>query len=106
MQWDEAALIAYLEENADRVHLAVRDGSDPQAGLRALRRAASAVQRIPHPDEPEDGLPNFTDVSLEDGLPVLRMDVKDGGRFAAQIATAMLGALETEGTVGRLEPVR
>jgi hypothetical protein len=101
---DEPELIAYLAEHPSWARLVLREVRDTDTALRALRRAAEAVWRIPHPLEPTDGLPNYCSPSLEDGLPVLCLDVKDNSDHAARIAEAILTALDAEGIGGRLEP--
>ena len=101
---DEGELIAYLAENPSWARLVLRDAPDPGAAQRALREAAEAVWRIPNPFEPSVGLPNFCGVSIEDGLPVLSIDVKDSSDYAGRIAAAILGALDASGIGGRLEP--
>jgi hypothetical protein len=102
---DEAELVAYLAENPSGARLVLRETPSTAAALAALRRAADAVSRIRHPDEPTDGLPNYCSVSLEDGLPVLSLDVKDRSDYAGQITSAILTTLDAESVDGRIEPL-
>lgn len=108
----ESELIRYLADNSDRARLVLRGVPDTRAALAALRQAAAAVGRIPQPAEagraPEEASAvrgaAAVEAAMEDGLPVLRLDVKDGGRYARQIVATIVAALDTQGIGGRLEP--
>jgi hypothetical protein len=102
---DEVELVAYLAEHADRARLVLRETPDGDAALRALRRAAAAVGRIPHPVEPAQPLPNWCDAFFVDGVPVLHLDIQDHAEYAERIAAAVLTALDADGIDGRLEPL-
>jgi hypothetical protein len=87
---DEATLIACVASDGDRARLVLRDVPDMDAALADLRRAAAAICEIPDPDEPSEPLPNWCDAFLDDGCPVLRLDVKDSGEtYAARIVAAI-----------------
>lgn len=99
------ALVAYVAANADRARLALR-GAEPADASAALASAAAAVHAIPHPDEPDEGLPNWCEVLPEtDGTPVLHLDMQDHGEQAARVVGVILAAVEAAGVEGRLEPV-
>ncbi|HEV7628951.1 MAG TPA: hypothetical protein VGO89_20880, partial [Streptomyces sp.] len=104
VQRADAALIGYLAGHYDRVRLVLRGVSDTDAALAALNKAADAVWRIPNPYEPSSGLPNWCAASIEDGLPVLHLDAKDGAGHIDQIAAAILNTLDAEGVGGRIVP--
>src|SRR5215468_4697076 len=87
---DEPALVAYVAEHSSAIALAVYDASDTAAASDALRVAARQISQIRHPLEPGDGLPNVCYVTDEDGVPVLRVDVKDETRYAALIVRIVL----------------
>jgi hypothetical protein len=100
----EAELISYVAAHSDQVALALRDTPDATAANLAMQRAAAAVRRIPHPVEPDCPLPNWCEAHLEDGAPVLRLDMQDQREYAGQVVATILASL---GDIdGRLEPAR
>lgn len=102
---DEAELVDYVAGNGDRARLVLREAPDVAVALDALQRAAGAVCEIPHPVEPSAPLPNWCDAFLEDGEPVLHLDVQDWGQaYAERIVTAVVTSLSTAQFDGRLEP--
>jgi hypothetical protein len=106
IEWDRAELVAYLSELGDQADLAVRDAPDPWAAHGALHQAAGAICAIRHPDEPGTSLPNYCHAHMDQGVPVLRLRVKDyGWRYAAQIVALIAGELDGAGVAGRLEPL-
>jgi hypothetical protein len=102
----EAELISYVADNSDRVSLALMESPDPAAAVTALERAAAAVLQIPHPVEPGDPLPNWCQVLVEDGRPVLHVDMQDHREYAGRVVTTILASLDAAGVDGRLEPKR
>jgi hypothetical protein len=104
LRHDEAELIAYVASHPSAVALILYDANDPQAATAALRRAAAAISRIPHPAEPAEALPNWCEVLDEDGVPVLHLDLQDDWRHAVPIVRIILGELGASGVEGRLEP--
>lgn len=103
---DEPALVSYVAEHSSGVALAVYDASD-QAGVRAaLQKAAAEICQIRHPDEPDEALPNWCAVLDEDGVAVLRLDMKDEIRYSALVVRIVLAQLTSAGVDGRLEPKR
>ncbi|WP_181764104.1 MarR family winged helix-turn-helix transcriptional regulator [Streptomyces albidus (ex Kaewkla and Franco 2022)] len=104
MQRQDAVLIGYLSDNYDQARLVLRGASDAGTGVAALRKAADAVWRIPHPDDPSMGLPNYCTASVEDGLPVLHMDARDGGGHIDEIAAALTSVIAVEAPGSRIEP--
>lgn len=104
LRHDEAELIAYVASHPSAVALALYDANDPQAATAALRRAAVAINRIPHPADPSEPLPNWSDVLHEDGVPVLHLDLRDDWRHAVPIVRIVLDELAAAGIAGRLEP--
>ncbi|MFG1918389.1 hypothetical protein [Micromonospora sp. NPDC048898] len=106
LRYDEADLIAYVAEHCSGVALALHDATDQAAGVAALRRVVRAVSRIPHPDDPEDPLPSWCTVLIEDAVPVFRLDLKDESQYAEQVVRIILDGLEAAGIDGRLEPKR
>jgi hypothetical protein len=103
---DEADLIAYVAEHSSGVALALHDATDQAAAIAALGRAVHAICRIPHPIEPDYGLPNWCTVLREDGIPVFHLDIKDDSQYAEQIVRIILDELDAAGVDGRLEPKR
>jgi hypothetical protein len=103
---DEPALVAYVAEHTSATALAVYDASDPAAAEAALHAAAAEIWQIRHPVERGDALPNSCDVVDEDGVPVLRLDMKDEVRYAALVVRIVLDQLASAGVDGRLEPKR
>jgi hypothetical protein len=103
---DEAALIAYVAQNASTVKLALRDSPDLDRAVAALAAAGTAVRAIPHPEEPTEPLPNWVDVSVEHDVPLLRLDLKDERGSARLVVRTILGALDASGVTGRLAPMR
>jgi hypothetical protein len=104
LRHDEAELIAYVASHPSAVALALYDANDPQAATAALRRAAAAIGRVPHPAEPGEALPNWCEVLAEDGVPVLHFDLQDDWRYAVPIVRIILDELGAAGVDGRLEP--
>jgi hypothetical protein len=103
---DEPALVAYVAEHTSATALAVYDATDPSAAADALRAAAAQIWQIRHPIERGDGLPNRCDVSYEEGVPVLYLDMKDEVAYAALVVRIVLDQLADAGIDGRLEPKR
>ncbi|HEY2669412.1 MAG TPA: hypothetical protein VGJ07_03455, partial [Rugosimonospora sp.] len=103
---DEPALVAYVAEHPSATALAVYDTTDPAAVAVALRAAAAEICQISHPGEPDDALPNWCAVLDEDGMPVLRLDMKDEIRYSALVVRIVLDELTRAGVDGRLEPKR
>lgn len=102
---DEAELIAYIAAHGSTAVLVLRDAPDADAALAALRQASGEVHAIPHPQEPSAPLPNWCDAFIEDGEPVLHLDVQDQGpAYAGRITAAILAGLDAAGVDGRLEP--
>ncbi|MFB9238093.1 hypothetical protein ACFFWC_21475 [Plantactinospora siamensis] len=103
---DEPTLVAYVAEHSSATALAVYDATDPAAAFAALRAAAGEISQIRHPDEPHSGLPNWCAVLDEDGVPVLRLDMKDEIRYSALVVRIVLDRLAAGGVDGRLAPKR
>ncbi|SHN46955.1 hypothetical protein [Cryptosporangium aurantiacum] len=103
---DDPALVSYVADHSSAVALAVYDASDPAAARTALQSAAEEISRIPHPDEPDWSLPNWCAVLDEDGVSVLRIDMKDEIRYSALIVRIVQDHLARAGVDGRLEPRR
>ncbi|MEU7751317.1 hypothetical protein [Micromonospora sp. NPDC049171] len=106
LRYDEADLIAYVAEHCSGVALALYDTTDQAAGVAALQGAVRAVGRIPHPDDPEDPLPSWCTVLLEDAVPVFRLDLKDESQYAEHVVRIVLDELDAADIDGRLEPKR
>ncbi|MDG4810988.1 hypothetical protein O7634_29875 [Micromonospora sp. WMMD1120] len=106
LRYDEADLVAYVADHCSQVALALYDTTDQTAGVAALRRAVRRVGRIPHPDVPEDPLPSWCSVLVEDDVPVFRLDLKDEGQYAEHVVRIVLGELDAADIDGRLEPRR
>lgn len=102
---DEGALISYVRGRPSSTTLALREVGDDAAALGALRSAADAVRRIPHPDEPADSLVNWADALPGDAGPVLHIDLQDRFDYAGRVVHTVLDALDAAGLDGRLEPV-
>jgi hypothetical protein len=102
----DAELISYVTDNCDRAALRLRGPSDAAAAVVAMEQAAAAVLTIRHPDEPTMSLPNWCAVSVEDGEPVLQLDMKDNRDYAGQVVSIILASLDAAGVDGRLEPKR
>jgi hypothetical protein len=102
----EADLIAYLSDQSGQAVFVLREAGDEATAMSALRHAADAVRAIPHPDEPDDPLPNWVDAISGDDGPSLHLDMQDHGEQAAQVVAAMVAALEESGIDGRFEPLR
>lgn len=103
---DEPALVRYVAAHTSATALALYDASDPDAAAAALRAAAAEICQIRHPDEPDDPLPNWCAVRDEDGVPVLRLDMKDEVPYAALVVRIILDQLAAAGIDGRLQPKR
>jgi hypothetical protein len=107
VEWDQAELVAYLSELGSQAGLAVHGAADPWAAHGALHYAAGAIRDIPHPDEPAEPLPSLCGVQMDQGIPMLYLNVGDyGWRYAGQIVALTVGELEAGGVVGRLEPAQ
>jgi hypothetical protein len=102
--WTEDGLIAYVADHCDGVTLTIRDATDPVAALAALEQAAAAIREIPHPDEPDDPLPNWCRAELKDGEPVLHLDFHDYPRYAPRVVEIVRSRLDAAAAGGRLEP--
>lgn len=51
-----------------------------------VQRIADDIAHIPHPEDEDDGLPNYIDVGVKDEFPSIRFDIKDyGPEFAPRI---------------------
>ncbi len=85
----------------------LRGASDEERAATAMRAAARAVASIPHPDEPDDPLPNFVSAITRSAEgPSFSIDVKDmlddNAPLARQVVTAVVVALDVAGTDGEL----
>ena len=103
---DEADLIAYLTDRPSQAVFVLSGAGDDDAAMVALRQAADAVRAIPHPDEPEDPLPNWVDALLGDDGPTLHLDLQDHAEQAPRVIAAIVAALEQSAVDGTLEPLR
>lgn len=107
IEWDQAELVAYLSELGSQAELAVHDAPDPWAAHGALHYAVGAIRDIPSPDEPGESLPSSCGARMDQGIPVLYLDVQDHGwRYANQIVALTVRELEAAGVDGRLEPAQ
>lgn len=102
---DEGELISYVRGRPSSTTLALREVGDAAAALGALRSAAAAVRRLPHPDEPDDALVNWVSALPGDAGPVLHIDLQDSFDYAGRVVHAVLDVLDAAGLDGRLEPV-
>jgi hypothetical protein len=102
----ERELESYIAEHPSATSLGLYDTDDPARGLAALLAATRAVGGIPHPDEPDDPLPNWCTAVMRDGVPVFHLDMKDCGDYAGRVARILLGSVAAAGVGGRLEPYR
>jgi hypothetical protein len=85
----------------------LRGASDPDVATTAMRAAARALQQIPHPDEPDDALPNFVSaVTAEPDGPSFWIDVKDmldqNDLLAQEVVDSLVTALDAAGADGQL----
>jgi hypothetical protein len=103
---DEPALVAYVADHTSSTALAVHDAADPAAARAALEAAAAEIRQIRHPDEPDASLPNWCEVLVEDGVPVLRLDMKDEIRYSALVVRIVLDRMAAAGNPGRVAPRR
>src|SRR3954468_9122315 len=85
---DEADLVAYLTDRPSQAVFVLRGAGDDDTAMAALRRAADAVRAIPHPDEPDDPLPNWVDALLGDDGPTLHLDMQDHAEQAPRVIPA------------------
>lgn len=75
------------------------------AAARGLAAAAERIGRIPHPEEPDEGLPNFIAVDERPEGPVLVFDIKDWGPdYAAEIVGILVESLGASGVDGLIGP--
>ena len=98
-------LVAYLCDGGAMFVLRAAPNAD--VATRAMRTAAGALQTIPHPDEPEDALPNFVSaVTAEPDGPSFWIDVKDmldaNEALAQQVVDVLVTALDAAGADGEL----
>jgi len=102
---DEGELISYVRGRPGTTALALREVGDAAAALGALRSAAAALRRMPHPDVPADSLVSWASALPGDAGPVLHIDMQDHFAYARRVVHAVLDALDAAGLDGRLEPV-
>ena len=107
IEWDRAELIEYLLERHDSAELAVRETPDPGAARGALRNAVAAIWGLRSSVEPGASLPHDCKARMDDGIPVLYLDVQDPDwpRLAGQVVALTVRGLEAAGVTGRLEPL-
>lgn len=78
-------------------------GCEPALGRRGLEAAAELVMAIPHPDEPDESLPNFaSDVAERADGAEIWFDVKDESEVPEvmqQIVDAVVAGLTSTGIV-------
>jgi hypothetical protein len=101
---DETRLVSYVAEHSSQVELMLSGTSDTDRAMAALRWAAAGISAIAHPDEPDCPLPNWCEACLEDGVPVLHLDMKNVSRGAAQVVGVILHELDKVGIDGALAP--
>ncbi|MGC9670298.1 hypothetical protein ACNTMW_27610 [Planosporangium sp. 12N6] len=106
LERDEADLTAHLAERPGQAVFVLRRAGDDETAMAALRRAAAAVRAIPHPDEPDEPLPNGVDVLPGDDGPTLHLDLQDHAEYADRVVAAIVAALDESGVDGHLKPVR
>jgi hypothetical protein len=71
-------MLDYMRASSGGCRFVVRGASDEEAVVAALRKAARAIAKIPHPEEPDDPLPNYvSQVTIGDEGPCFDIDVKD-----------------------------
>jgi hypothetical protein len=107
IEWDQAELIAYLLEHHDSAELAVRETPDPWTAHGALHDAVGAIREIRSSGEPGEPVPRHCGVRMDDGVPVLYLDVQDPDwpRLAGQVVALTVRELEAAAVTGRLEPL-
>ncbi len=108
IECDQAELVAYLSENGSWAELAVRGAPDPWTAHGALHYAVGAILDIPSSLGPGESIASDCGVRMDQGIPVLYLDVQDPEwpRYADQIVTLTVGELEAAGVTGRLEPLQ
>jgi hypothetical protein len=95
----------HIARNGSACLLRLESADPPDALEAALEVAAEALYKIPHPDEPEDGLPNLSTVRRTVNGPMIFFDIKDQGEeFAAEIIEVLQRSLDASGVSGVLRP--
>ncbi|MEY2425777.1 MAG: hypothetical protein QOI61_1349 [Actinomycetota bacterium] len=90
-------MLEYMTATSGGCYFVVRGATDLDGAKRALRRAGLAISRIPHPDEPEDGLPNFVSaVTIGPDGPMFSIDVKDMFVGDRELAAQVLEVVRTQ----------
>jgi hypothetical protein len=102
----EDDIVLKMEDQSGACRFLLRDTSDGDAAHAAMERAAEAVFNVPHPEEPDEPLPNYASAVTEtaDG-PSFWIDCKDeldDPDTAAAVVTAIVGALDDAGVDGLL----
>jgi hypothetical protein len=107
IECDQAELAAYLLQHGSWAELAVRDAADPWSAHGALRHVVGAIYDLPSSHEPGEPLPSVCDVRVDQGIPVLYLDVQDENwpRYVERIVALTVRELEAAGVTGRLEPL-
>ena len=106
----EDGIVGRMEDQTGDCRLLLRGSGDPALARAAMVRATQAVFRIPHPEEPDDPLPNSaTEVTLTADGPSFSIDCKDqldDPDTAAAVVAAIVRALDEVGVDGLLCVVR
>ncbi|HET7486388.1 MAG TPA: hypothetical protein VFJ85_00565 [Acidimicrobiales bacterium] len=102
----EDDIVERMESESGACRFVLRGATDPAVARAAMQRAAEAVFTVPHPEEPDEPLPNFASAvtDTEDG-PSFWIDCKDeleDPDIAQAVVDAMLGALTAAGADGVL----
>ncbi len=99
-------LLSHWKRHTGSCTAQVQHSADVEHARDGLVRAAAALRRIPHPEEPDDCLPSFvSEVRDADDGPLITFDIADAEAYdglVEQVLEAVLTALASAGTDGVL----
>jgi hypothetical protein len=105
----EDGIFQRMEGQNGACRFVLRGSSDPEVARAAMSRGAQAVFDVPHPEEPDDPLPNFaSSVTQTPDGPSFWIDCKDeldDPDVAADVVAAIVHALDKAGADGVLAVV-